>query len=232
MNRRLVVASGNRHKVAELRAMVIEEGLDVQVVSQTELGAAPEIEESSDTFAGNALRKAQGIAAWLRERSEPGETLVLADDSGIEVAILDGAPGVHSARFAGSHATDGDNNLKLVQALKAAGVEGSAARYRCVLAVARVDARGLASSVESAVPATSDDENPEQAWRALLFDGQWPVEVRVQSRGSGGFGYDPHAWLVGEERTVAELAPPEKARLSHRGEATRAFLSWLRTTQS
>ncbi len=206
---RVVVASGNRHKVAELRDMIGRAVPGAEVLSMKELGEPPEVEESADSFAGNATLKAQGIAAWLRALGEPGATLVLADDSGICVDALDGAPGVHSARFAGEPSDDAANNARLARELTTRGLSRSGARYECVLALVRVDGQPIAGST------------------VRQFFGRWPVEVRVEARGDGGFGYDPHAWLPGHDRTVAELEPEEKARLSHRGAAMAELVAFF-----
>lgn len=208
--RRLVVASGNAHKVIEIERMLHGGVPTLEVVGLRGLGDAPEIDETADDFAGNARLKAEGIATWLRGRGEAGDTVVLADDSGVCVDALDGGPGVRSARFAGERASDADNNAKLVAELGARGLEASAGHYRCVLALTRVDAQPW----------------PEPHGVSRSFEGRWDVELRVLRRGEGGFGYDPHAWLPGG-RTVAELLPDEKAAESHRGQAMRALLAWL-----
>lgn len=230
--RRLVVASGNAHKVAELDRMLRAAAPALEVLGLRAFGDPPEVAETADDFAGNARLKAEGFAAWLRSRGEPGDTVVLADDSGVSVDALGGDPGVRSARFAGEQATDEENNDKLVRELRARGLERSAGHYTCVLALTRVDGEPWADAGSS-----------------RCFEGRWAVELRVLRRGSGGFGYDPHAWLVagggatglgaggavdqggtpgaGAEKTVAELTPDEKAALSHRGTALRALLAWL-----
>ncbi len=206
MTQRIVVASGNRHKVEELRAMLAGAPTPTEVVGLDAFPDAPEVAETAATFEGNAALKAEGIAAYLREIGEPGDTAVLADDSGIRVDALGGGPGVYSARFAGETATDADNNAKLVDSLAALGLSSSPAHYACVLAVCRVDGAPIGRRV------------------LHTFEGRWEVEVRVQARGSGGFGYDPHAWVEDGARTVAELDAEEKAARSHRGAALRAML--------
>ncbi len=203
---RIVVASGNRHKLAELRSMLAQAPTPVEVVGLDAFPGAPSVPETATTFEGNAALKARGIAAYLRERGEPGGTAVLADDSGISVDALGGAPGVYSARFAGEQASDADNNAKLVASLKELGLASSPAHYACVLAVCRVDGTAIGAKT------------------LHTFEGRWRVEVRVDPRGTGGFGYDPHAWVEGGARTVAELEPQEKAAHSHRGAALRAML--------
>lgn len=216
--RRVWVASGNRHKVAELRAMLRAAVPELEVLGlhdgSPQWGSPPEIDETADDFVGNARLKAEGIAAWLRAHGEPGDAAVLADDSGVCVDALGGAPGVRSARFAGPEASDEDNNDELVAELRARGLTRSPGCYRCVLALCRVDGQP-----------GSDPNGP--SWR---FEGRWAVELRVERRGTGGFGYDPHAWLLdgpAEGRTVAELTPEDKAARSHRGQAMRALLAWL-----
>jgi XTP/dITP diphosphohydrolase len=208
---RIVVASGNAHKVTELRAMLRAVDPSLDLIGMSELGDPPAIDETAPDFRGNAVLKAEGIAAWLAARGEPGATAVLADDSGICVDALGGAPGVRSARFSGEGATDESNNRALVAALRAVGVASSPAHYVCVLSLTRVDGRPW----------------PGEAASVVCFVGRWDVQVRIDARGEGGFGYDPHAWLDGGERTVAELDAPDKAARSHRGQALRALQAWL-----
>jgi len=202
---RVVVASGNAHKIQEIAAMLDEVLPSLEVVGLRAYPGAPAIAETAETFAGNATLKAQGIADWLRDLGEPPQTAVLADDSGLSVDALGGAPGVYSARFAGPAASDADNNLRLVQALTDLGLRESPAHYTCVLAW---------TTVGGDAP-------------VRLFEGRWDVQVRVEARGAGGFGYDPHAWLGGAGPTVAELPAAQKAELSHRGIAMRALCGWL-----
>ncbi|MEM9455871.1 MAG: non-canonical purine NTP pyrophosphatase [Myxococcota bacterium] len=225
--RRLVVASGNAHKVVEIERILAGAAPGLEVRGQRDFGVPPSIEETADDFAGNARLKAEGIAAWLRDRlrdpvRDPkhgprqgvgldGATAVLADDSGVCVDVLDGAPGVISARFAGEPCDDAANNAKLVQELEARGCSASPGHYRCVLALVRVDGARW----------------PGEDTACLFFDGRWDVELRVDRRGTGGFGYDPHAWLT-DGRTVAELSPDDKAAVSHRGQAMRALVAWFR----
>lgn len=207
MTQKIVVASGNRHKVKELAAMLSGAPTPVVVVGLDAYPKAPEVEETATTFAGNAALKARGIADFLRAQGEPGDTAVLADDSGIAVEALEGAPGVYSARFSGEGATDATNNAKLARSLEALGRTSSPAHYACVLALCRVD--GATITTEA----------------MLTYEGRWDVEVRTESRGEGGFGYDPHAWVEGGARTVAELSATQKAECSHRGVALRAMLA-------
>ncbi|MCY1057900.1 non-canonical purine NTP pyrophosphatase [Nannocystis sp. SCPEA4] len=206
MSRRLVLATGNPHKVAELAALVRAAGLPLTVCSARSLGPAPEVVEDQGSFEAHARLKALEIAGWLRGRGEPGDTLVLADDSGICVDALDGAPGVDSAYFAGPQSDDAANNARLVAELAARGLTTSPAHYVCVLALTRVDA------------------GPDGL---RLFTGRWDGEVRASPRGSGGFGYDPYFWPAGSARSSAELPPVEKNAQSHRGRATALLLAAL-----
>ena len=185
---------------------------DVEVRGLDAFENPPEIAETADTFQGNAGLKARGIASWLAQQGEPGDTVVLADDSGICVDALGGAPGVHSARFAGEQADDAANNARLVQELRARGRSSSSAHYSCALALVRVDAAPMGPDAD--------------AQGVHYFEGRWSVQVRTDARGTGGFGYDPHAW-VGPNHTVAELSAAQKAAKSHRGEALRHLLAWI-----
>jgi len=191
--RRLVLASSNGGKLRELRALLA--ALDFEVVPQDELGiaAAP---EPHATFLENALAKARHAA---RASGLPA----LADDSGLCVAALGGAPGVHSARYAGPRADDAANNAELLRRLQ--GVADRRAHYTCVLVALRA----------------GDDPEP------LVADARWAGEVIDAPRGRGGFGYDPHFWLPARGCTAAELPADEKNRISHRGQALRELAQRL-----
>ncbi len=189
---RLVVASGNAGKLRELRALLAE--LATELIAQSELGVAA-VAETETSLRGNALLKA-------RHAARATGCAALADDSGLEVDALGGAPGVYSARYAGEGAPDADNNRKLLAAL--AGVPAPRrARYRAVLALVR----------------NADDPSP------LVAEGAWEGEIARAPRGAGGFGYDPLFVPAGLERTAAELAPEEKNRVSHRARALAALLA-------
>jgi len=195
---RLVLASGNEGKLREFRRLLAPRGLDV--IAQAELGI-PEAEEPHPTFVENALAKA-------RHASALGKLPALADDSGVCVAALDGAPGVTSARYAGAPPSDVRNNAKLVAALQ--GVADRRAHYYCVLVLVRHAA------------------DPEP----LIAEGVWHGTIIDQPRGSGGFGYDPHFRDDATGLTGAELPLERKNELSHRGQAIRALLARIDATQS
>lgn len=182
---RLVLATHNRHKVAELRRIL--EGLEVELLSADDV-ALPEVEETGVTFAANALLKAKACA-------DVTGLACVADDSGLEVAALSGAPGVHSARFAGAHGDD-EANLRLVLE-RLDGVSERTARFVCVAALATPD--GTERTVTG------------------ILDGH----ITEAPRGEGGFGYDPIFLPRGEHRTTAEMSPDEKDAISHRGIAFR-----------
>ena len=227
MARRLIIASANKHKISELSAMVARAGYPavralevVSVSALPEYGQPPEIEEAATSFEGNAILKADGIAAWLRLRGANRDELVLADDSGLCVDAFQGAPGVYSARFAGPDATDARNNAKLVAELSARDLEGSAAEFVCVLALRRVGARPFDFTLPDHGAIFMNDN-------CLCIEGRVRGEVRREARGEGGFGYDPHFWVDEGERTFAELSQVEKAQRSHRGAAMRRLVSEL-----
>ena len=224
---RLVIATRNPHKLSELAEMLARSsfpavrGLELVSLSDLdELGGPPEIEESATSFAGNALLKANGIAEWMRARGASRDELVLADDSGICSAAFAGAPGVSSARFAGPEASDEDNNAKLVAELEQRSLDSSPAEYVCVLAIRHVGTRPFDFTLPDAGAIFMRDS-------CLCIEGRCRGKVRVERRGDGGFGYDPHFWIDGDTRTFAELSRGEKSRRSHRGSAMRKLVQEL-----
>jgi XTP/dITP diphosphohydrolase len=193
--RRLVIATGNLGKLREFSSLLA--GLPFELTSSAELHL-PLPAETGATFLANALLKARHAASL-------SASAAVADDSGLEVDALNGAPGIYSARYAGSDADDAANNAKLMQALAGIPHEGRRARYRCALAF-----------VESAADAAP-----------LIAEADWQGFILDAPRGAGGFGYDPYFWLPELNRTAAELPPAEKNRLSHRGKAMRALRARL-----
>jgi XTP/dITP diphosphohydrolase len=185
--RRLVLASGNRGKLAEFDALLAESGFEV--VTQGSLGVV-DIEETGTTFVENALLKARHAARITRLPA-------LADDSGLCVEHLDGAPGLYSARYAGGHGDAHANRAKLLRALEGVPAERRAAFFICVLVLLR----------------HADDPAP------LIAEGRWHGRVLEVERGDGGFGYDPLFLPDGQAGSAAELDPELKNRLSHRGQA-------------
>lgn len=233
MPRRLVIGSSNQHKVDELTTMLVRGkfATSLEVVSMAalpEYGPPPGVDESAATFSGNAVLKADAIAAWLRMNGAPRDDMVLADDSGLCVDALDGKPGVYSARFAGPDATDEDNNAKLVAELEARGLDSSPAEYVCVLALRNVGLRMFDFTLPDAGALYI-------VGHCLCIEGSCRGVVRAERRGGGGFGYDPHFWIDGSlasgagamGRTFAELSPGEKSQRSHRGIAMRRLVQEL-----
>jgi len=190
----LLVATRNSHKTAEIAAML---GDGFVVRDLTSLDGAPEVEEHGSTFAENAALKAAAISRFING-------IALADDSGLEVDALGGAPGVYSARFAGENATDYANNQLLQAKLKELPDAPRTARFRCVLALARC----------GEVIAT--------------FDGTVEGRVVETPVGPGGFGYDPLFVPDGYDQTFGELPPETKNAISHRSRALAQFVEWLR----
>jgi XTP/dITP diphosphohydrolase len=191
---RLVLASGNAGKLREFRRLLAP--LGIEVIAQAELGI-PDADEPHVTFVENALAKARHASAHARLPA-------LADDSGVCVRALGGAPGVLSARYAGEPRSDARNNAKLVAAL--AGADDRRAHYACVLALTR----------------HADDPEP------IITEGTWHGTIIDAPRGSGGFGYDPHFVDAETGLTGAELPLEKKNELSHRGKAMRALIERLR----
>jgi XTP/dITP diphosphohydrolase len=185
----IVIASSNRNKVREI--VEIFSGLDVKLLTKNDVTDWPDdIEESGVTYLDNALIKARAIC-------QTTGTVALADDSGIEVDALDGAPGVHSARFAGPEADEEANNQKLVGLLAGTPRDKRLARYVCVAVIVFPDGEEIAAH------ATCEGV------------------IAEEPRGKGGFGYDPWFIPFGGSRTMAELTPEEKHSISHRGKALR-----------
>lgn len=195
---RLVLASSNEGKLREFRRLLTP--LKIELVSQTELGISA-ADEPHPTFVENALAKA-------RHASRLAKLPALADDSGICVVALRGAPGVQSARYAGDPRSDRRNNDKLIADLT--GITDRRAHYYCMLALIR----------------HGDDPEP------ILADGRWDGTIIDAARGSEGFGYDPHFLDADSGFTGAELAPMQKNERSHRGKAMRLLLAQLATEVS
>lgn len=193
---RLVLASGNRGKLAELRGLLVDLPLTLASLADFTADAA---EETAPSFVENAVLKARFAA---RASGLPA----LADDSGLEVDALGGAPGVRSARFAGADADDAANRRLLLERLANVPADARRARFRCVLVYLR----------------HADDPWPE------IFTGTWEGEIALAQAGGNGFGYDPLFHLPALGCTAAQLAPADKARLSHRAQATAALCAFLR----
>ena len=195
MPKQILLASNNLGKIREVREILAEHYL--AVIPQSDLNIA-DAAETGLTFVENAIIKARHAARLSRLPA-------LADDSGLEVDALNGAPGVFSARYAGSGATDADNNAKLIQTLHGIPHNQRTARFRCVMAYLR----------------HADDPSP------VIAEGIWEGVMLDVPRGSEGFGYDPYFFVPDKECTSAELSLEIKNRLSHRGQALRRMAAEL-----
>jgi XTP/dITP diphosphohydrolase len=194
MTQRLILASNNAGKLKEFAQLLAPIGFELHPQGEFDV---PEAEEPFGTFVENALQKARHAA---RLTGLPA----LADDSGVCVNALGGAPGVYSARYAGEPKSDARNSEKLIQDL--AAHEDKSAYYYCVLVYVR----------------HADDPQP------VIADGVWRGQIVADARGAGGFGYDPHFLLPELGKTAAELASGEKNAVSHRGQALRALVEKLK----
>ncbi len=191
---KLLVATGNQGKLKEIRSLL--EGSPIEIVGLGQLVDPPEVIEDGDTFTANARKKSQEMAQF-------SGYLTLADDSGLVVDALDGAPGVYSARYAGEQGDDAANNIKLLDELQEVTDEKRQAAFHCVVALAWPDGRCEA------------------------YDGQVSGLIMRKERGTGGFGYDPLFMVPEYGKTMAELPLEIKNRISHRGTALRKVIPLL-----
>lgn len=186
MKKQLLLATRNQHKKRELQELLAD--MEVDILTLDDVNSVPEVEEDGETFEANAVKKA-------RETALAAGILSLADDSGLEVDALQGRPGVYSARFAGEHASDEENNIKLLKLLDPVPDEKRTARFVSVIAIC--DADGYVKTVR----------------------GECAGTIARAPAGSGGFGYDPLFIPHGYKLTYAQLTAAEKNRISHRGAA-------------
>ncbi|HCB0592510.1 TPA: XTP/dITP diphosphatase [Klebsiella quasipneumoniae subsp. similipneumoniae] len=193
---KVVLATGNAGKVRELASLLEDFGLDI--VAQTELGVES-AEETGLTFIENAILKA-------RHAAQITGLPAIADDSGLAVDALGGAPGIYSARYAGVDASDQQNLEKLLDALQDVPDDQRQAQFHCVLVYLR----------------HAEDPTP------LVCHGSWPGVIAREAVGHGGFGYDPIFFVPSEGKTAAELSREEKSAISHRGQALKLLLDALR----
>lgn len=211
-DRRLLVATRSRHKLEELRALLHLPACDV--VSLDDIGIPDDAVESAATLRGNAILKARFYA-------ELSGLPTLADDSGLEVDALDGGPGVRTRRFAGEHATDQENNVKLLGVMDGLPPARRTARYRCVLAYLE--------------PGRADARRSGRRRYVVTRSGTFEGRIADGPRGSEGFGYDPIFEPLTEPvggRTVGQMPAEEKNRVSHRAKAARAMARHLREHHS
>lgn len=192
---KIVLASNNKGKLRELGELLADH--DIELVPQGELDI-PEAVEDGLSFVENAILKARHACAL-------SGLPAIADDSGLEVDALRGAPGIHSARYAGTHGDDAANNRKLLEALREVPDEDRTARFQCVMVFMR----------------HAKDPTP------MVCQGSWEGRILHEPRGEDGFGYDPLFWVPDENATAAELPAGVKNALSHRGKALRELMRRL-----
>lgn len=193
---KIVLATGNQGKVREMADILSEFGFDV--VAQSEFNVS-EVAETGTTFIENAIIKARHAA------KETG-LLAIADDSGLEVDYLNGAPGIYSARYSGEGATDKQNIEKLLDAMQGVETEKRTARFHCVLVLMRHE----------------NDPTP------LVCHGKWEGQILTEEHGENGFGYDPVFFVPEDNCASAELDPSRKKQLSHRGKALASLFKALK----
>ncbi|MGO1298765.1 MAG: XTP/dITP diphosphatase [Vibrio sp.] len=200
MNKKIVLATGNQGKVREMAGLLADFGFDVIAQSELNVSSVP---ETGTTFIENAIIKARHAA------KETG-CAAIADDSGLEVDYLQGAPGIYSARYAGKEATDQDNLNKLLNTMQDVPDAQRTARFHCVLVLMR----------------HADDPTP------LVCHGKWEGRILHEAQGEHGFGYDPIFWVPEEHCASAELEPTRKKQLSHRGQALSKLFQAIQEQQS
>ena len=193
MERKIVIATMNVHKAREIKSLI---GDRYSVLTQDHF-SIPSAPETGKTFEENALIKANNVA-------EKTNLLTLADDSGLEVDLLNGEPGIYSARYAGASATDEDNNQKLIKELKKYKGEIMTARFHSVIAI------------------VERSKNQQR-----IFHGTWEGRIKLDQKGENGFGYDPLFYIDDLGVTAAELSDAQKNKLSHRANAMRAATDYL-----
>ena len=194
-NGKIVLASGNSGKLREIQAVLDQQRF--QLIKQSEFNV-PDVPETGTTFVENAIIKA-------RHAAQLTGLPALADDSGIEVDALQGAPGVYSARYAGEHGADEANNIKLLSEMKNVSEEDRGARFQCVIVYMR----------------HAGDPMP------LICEGSWEGKILYDLAGSNGFGYDPLFFVPTHGCSSAQLDPAEKNRISHRAQALQKLISKL-----
>ena len=197
---KLYLASGNAHKVQEFQALADASGRGIEIISAKSVGGMPHVIEDAGTFIGNASKKARALKALL-----PANAWVLADDSGLCVNALDGAPGVESAYYAGPQSDSAANLAKLVQTLRDVPDGRRGAHFVCVLVLI--------------------DESGQER----VFEGRCDGALLREPRGGAGFGYDPVFVPIGESQSMAEMAEVEKNTISHRGRASNQLWNWMKS---
>ncbi len=212
---KIVLASRNKHKIAEIHTILSGVCPDVEVMSLDDIGIEGDIEENGDTFEKNSEIKAS-VAA---ERGFVG----MADDSGLEVDALDGAPGVYSARYSGEPCDDKRNNRKLLDVLGDLEAEKRTAHFVSVISIVFPKGSPYYDFDSSKLKNSTLVEADDKSYRGFCTRGECPGHILFEERGNGGFGYDPLFLCDAYNKTFAELNGEEKNKVSHRGNAMRLF---------
>jgi len=219
---RILIATRNRHKVAEIQDIL---GAPFLMHDLADFPEAPVTIEDAPDFAGNAVKKATDLARWL-QRQSPELDYIIADDSGLEVDALNGAPGVHSARFAAldsgknGNSSDAENNAKLLRLLSGIPQARRKARFKCVIALVPV----LGGEIENASPVCYAQPID---FLTQTFEGTCEGEILEMAQGKNGFGYDPLFVPEGFHKSFGELSEIEKNRISHRSKAVQKLKEFL-----
>jgi XTP/dITP diphosphohydrolase len=212
----LVIATHNRKKAGEMIQILSASFPEVEFKTLADYAEAPEPEETGSTYAENAVIKAESASAVTGEWS-------LADDAGLEIDALDGAPGVHSKRFEGESTSFPDKMARILELLKDVPDEGRGARFRCCVALTQP--LGLLSEPVDLTPRPVGVENPDST---VLFEAVCEGRIAREPRGSGGFGYDPIFFIPELGCSMAELTSEQKHAVSHRGKVLRMLEEYLR----
>lgn len=220
MIERLVIATHNRKKAGEMVQILSDRFPKLEIKTLADYPGAPEPEETGSTYAENAAIKSESAAAFTGEWS-------LADDAGLEIDALEGAPGVHSKRFEGEDSTFEHKNARVLELLDGVPEEGRGARFRCFIALSPPP---TPSSVSRGT-ATGDDKpeaaETEEGAQTILFNAICEGRIATERSGAGGFGYDPIFFLPEMNCTMADLTAEQKHEISHRGKVLREFSEWL-----
>lgn len=203
---KVCIASNNKNKIKQFGEILASQKLDAEVLTAKEAGMEEFPPEDANTFYGNSLIKAKALHEFIKTKNGTCGCYVVADDSGVCVDALGGAPGVHSARYSGEHATDPENNALLLKNLE--GVENRAAHYMCAMTLVTPDGR------------------------IMCCGGRVDGEIIDEARGSDGFGYDPYFYIRNLGKTFAELTSDVRNSMSHRGNALRKTVDLIREDNS
>ncbi|MCR5177652.1 MAG: non-canonical purine NTP pyrophosphatase [Lachnospiraceae bacterium] len=232
---KIIFATGNANKLKEIKEIMGD--ISEEILSMREAGVYADPEEDGSTFQENALIKACACAEKVREKTAPGETvLVMADDSGLEIDALGGEPGIYSARYLGHETSYDEKNSVILERLKDVPEERRTARFVCAVACVVAHGGGNSSDMQSGTGADIDEHKNVggNASKSADADESYVTRETMEGRiayeiaGANGFGYDPIFFLPEYGKTSAEISPEEKNAISHRGKALRAMREILK----